>query len=158
MYRKSQTTGFPSLITIFSAPNYLDVYNNKVRAGHTLPLLLCVMVTEDCVLEHFSTPPLCSKGSSWSGLGSLRVFYYSFSDRLTTFLYHYLEKHSWEPNKSSLWSKKNSCGDWVNRVFMDLGQCCVDKDPCSSLCNDCDCIILTRLMVKDSMDKRNLWQ
>uniref|UniRef100_A0A3Q2PNV5 Serine/threonine-protein phosphatase n=1 Tax=Fundulus heteroclitus TaxID=8078 RepID=A0A3Q2PNV5_FUNHE len=24
MYRKSQTTGFPSLITIFSAPNYLD--------------------------------------------------------------------------------------------------------------------------------------
>ena len=31
MYRKSQTTGFPSLITIFSAPNYLDVYNNKVR-------------------------------------------------------------------------------------------------------------------------------
>lgn len=32
MYRKSQTTGFPSLITIFSAPNYLDVYNNKVSA------------------------------------------------------------------------------------------------------------------------------
>lgn len=32
MYRKSQTTGFPSLITIFSAPNYLDVYNNKVKA------------------------------------------------------------------------------------------------------------------------------
>lgn len=29
MYKKSQTTGFPSLITIFSAPNYLDVYNNK---------------------------------------------------------------------------------------------------------------------------------
>ncbi|KAM4836902.1 serine/threonine-protein phosphatase 2B catalytic subunit gamma isoform [Thomomys bottae] len=29
MYRKNQTTGFPSLITIFSAPNYLDVYNNK---------------------------------------------------------------------------------------------------------------------------------
>lgn len=32
MYRKSQTTGFPSLITIFSAPNYLDVYNNKGKA------------------------------------------------------------------------------------------------------------------------------
>ena len=32
MYRKSQTTGFPSLITIFSAPNYLDVYNNKVQS------------------------------------------------------------------------------------------------------------------------------
>ena len=29
MYRKSHTTGFPSLITIFSAPNYLDVYGNK---------------------------------------------------------------------------------------------------------------------------------
>ncbi|XP_068931803.1 serine/threonine-protein phosphatase 2B catalytic subunit gamma isoform isoform X6 [Petaurus breviceps papuanus] len=33
MYRKSQTTGFPSLITIFSAPNYLDVYNNKGGAS-----------------------------------------------------------------------------------------------------------------------------
>jgi len=29
LYKKSQTTGFPSLITLFSAPNYLDVYNNK---------------------------------------------------------------------------------------------------------------------------------
>nr|XP_048713998.1 serine/threonine-protein phosphatase 2B catalytic subunit beta isoform isoform X7 [Caretta caretta] len=36
MYRKSQTTGFPSLITIFSAPNYLDVYNNKEVATATL--------------------------------------------------------------------------------------------------------------------------
>jgi serine/threonine-protein phosphatase 2B catalytic subunit len=29
MYCKTRTTGFPSVITIFSAPNYLDVYNNK---------------------------------------------------------------------------------------------------------------------------------
>ncbi|KAI8336208.1 serine/threonine-protein phosphatase 2B catalytic subunit A1 [Chlamydoabsidia padenii] len=29
MYRKSKTTSFPSVMTIFSAPNYLDVYNNK---------------------------------------------------------------------------------------------------------------------------------
>ncbi|KAJ7051505.1 Metallo-dependent phosphatase-like protein [Mycena amicta] len=29
MYRKTRTTGFPSLMTIFSAPNYLDMYNNK---------------------------------------------------------------------------------------------------------------------------------
>ena len=29
MYKKSTQTSFPSLITIFSAPNYLDVYNNK---------------------------------------------------------------------------------------------------------------------------------
>ncbi|WBW70873.1 serine/threonine protein phosphatase PP2B (calcineurin A) catalytic subunit Ppb1 [Schizosaccharomyces osmophilus] len=29
MYRKTKSTGFPSLMTIFSAPNYLDVYNNK---------------------------------------------------------------------------------------------------------------------------------
>ncbi len=27
MYRKTRTTGFPSVMTIFSAPNYLDVYN-----------------------------------------------------------------------------------------------------------------------------------
>ncbi|KAK7013466.1 Metallo-dependent phosphatase [Favolaschia claudopus] len=29
MYSKSKSTGFPSVITIFSAPNYLDMYNNK---------------------------------------------------------------------------------------------------------------------------------
>lgn len=46
MYRKSQTTGFPSLITIFSAPNYLDVYNNKgkspsSRQGCSVDALFC---------------------------------------------------------------------------------------------------------------------
>ena len=40
MYRKSQTTGFPSLITIFSAPNYLDVYNNKVNNNLSVHNLL----------------------------------------------------------------------------------------------------------------------
>ena len=45
MYRKSQTTGFPSLITIFSAPNYLDVYNNKVRSPLVLLLHLTTMFT-----------------------------------------------------------------------------------------------------------------
>lgn len=29
MYRKSRKTGFPSVMTLFSAPNYLDVYSNK---------------------------------------------------------------------------------------------------------------------------------
>ena len=29
MYRAIAQTNFPSLIIIFSAPNYLDVYNNK---------------------------------------------------------------------------------------------------------------------------------
>eukprot|EP00050_Salpingoeca_kvevrii_P019428 m.85913 g.85913 ORF g.85913 m.85913 type:complete len:470 (+) comp8412_c0_seq1:521-1930(+) len=29
MYKTNPKTGFPSVITIFSAPNYLDVYNNK---------------------------------------------------------------------------------------------------------------------------------
>lgn len=28
-YRKSKNTGFPSVMTVFSAPNYLDAYNNK---------------------------------------------------------------------------------------------------------------------------------
>ncbi|XP_045911624.1 serine/threonine-protein phosphatase 2B catalytic subunit alpha isoform [Micropterus dolomieu] len=42
MYRKSQTTGFPSLITIFSAPNYLDVYNNKgTEKKYIIINLLC---------------------------------------------------------------------------------------------------------------------
>lgn len=29
MYRKTRTAGFPALMTVFSAPNYLDLYNNK---------------------------------------------------------------------------------------------------------------------------------
>lgn len=29
MHRKNPDTGFPSVITLFSAPNYLDAYNNK---------------------------------------------------------------------------------------------------------------------------------
>eukprot|EP00164_Ancoracysta_twista_P001846 GFYU01002427.1.p1 GENE.GFYU01002427.1~~GFYU01002427.1.p1 ORF type:complete len:488 (-),score=161.20 GFYU01002427.1:431-1894(-) len=29
MYRKRETTEFPTVITLFSAPNYCDVYNNK---------------------------------------------------------------------------------------------------------------------------------
>ncbi|XP_021797806.1 serine/threonine-protein phosphatase 2B catalytic subunit gamma isoform isoform X7 [Papio anubis] len=41
MYRKSQATGFPSLITIFSAPNYLDVYNNKVTEMLVNVLNIC---------------------------------------------------------------------------------------------------------------------
>lgn len=44
MYRKSQTTGFPSLITIFSAPNYLDVYNNKVCIQQLLSYCYNVLI------------------------------------------------------------------------------------------------------------------
>lgn len=29
MYKRTETMGFPSLLTMFSAPNYLDTYNNK---------------------------------------------------------------------------------------------------------------------------------
>jgi serine/threonine-protein phosphatase 2B catalytic subunit len=29
MYRKTKTTGFPAVMTLFSAPDYLDVYKNK---------------------------------------------------------------------------------------------------------------------------------
>lgn len=29
MYRKTRTTGFPSVMTIFRAPDYLNVYNNE---------------------------------------------------------------------------------------------------------------------------------
>ncbi|ORX50934.1 serine/threonine-protein phosphatase 2B catalytic subunit A1, partial [Hesseltinella vesiculosa] len=29
MYKRTRTTSFPAVMTIFSAPNYLDIYNNK---------------------------------------------------------------------------------------------------------------------------------
>ena len=34
LYRKVEATGFPSVMAIFSAPNYLDVYNNKAAILH----------------------------------------------------------------------------------------------------------------------------
>ena len=33
MYKKRPTTGFPALMTVFSAPNYCDAYKNKVSPG-----------------------------------------------------------------------------------------------------------------------------
>jgi serine/threonine-protein phosphatase 2B catalytic subunit len=53
MYRKSQTTGFPSLITIFSAPNYLDVYNNKVSGFLPLTLVFTISPGAFCYCRDF---------------------------------------------------------------------------------------------------------
>lgn len=40
MYKQAKNSGFPALITIFSAPNYLDVYNNKGFAVYDLAAIL----------------------------------------------------------------------------------------------------------------------
>lgn len=50
MYRKNQATGFPSLITIFSAPNYLDVYNNKGKEAQQYLSELLVAVRSTLIL------------------------------------------------------------------------------------------------------------
>jgi len=34
MHRRNEKTGFPTVITIFSAPNYLDMHNNKAAILH----------------------------------------------------------------------------------------------------------------------------
>lgn len=36
MYKNTETLGFPSLLTLFSAPNYLDAYKIKRRCLTTL--------------------------------------------------------------------------------------------------------------------------
>ena len=54
MYRKSQTTGFPSLITIFSAPNYLDVYNNKGTRSTSPSLALIIIIIRTFVTRAVS--------------------------------------------------------------------------------------------------------
>ena len=33
MYKKRSSTGFPALMTVFSAPNYCDYYKNKVTTA-----------------------------------------------------------------------------------------------------------------------------
>ncbi|KAJ7897640.1 Metallo-dependent phosphatase-like protein [Mycena olivaceomarginata] len=46
-YRKTKTTGFPSVITVFSAPNYLDMYNNKgavIKYANNPPSVLAMDV------------------------------------------------------------------------------------------------------------------
>lgn len=45
MYRKNDATGFPALITIFSAPNYLDVYNNKGECDELLKQKKASLIT-----------------------------------------------------------------------------------------------------------------
>ncbi|CDQ81789.1 unnamed protein product [Oncorhynchus mykiss] len=72
MYRKSQTTGFPSLITIFSAPNYLDVYNNKGQSICSMYLWcyfmnLCepVNTCSECMLEQVFAGGWCSMCGLW---------------------------------------------------------------------------------------------
>ncbi|XP_021797804.1 serine/threonine-protein phosphatase 2B catalytic subunit gamma isoform isoform X5 [Papio anubis] len=65
MYRKSQATGFPSLITIFSAPNYLDVYNNKVTEMLVNVLNICSddeLISDDEAEDHYI--PSYQKGST----------------------------------------------------------------------------------------------
>lgn len=57
MYRKSQTTGFPSLITIFSAPNYLDVYNNKV--GFTYEFIFAWPQNRGPIISRSRSPFSC---------------------------------------------------------------------------------------------------
>jgi len=48
MYRKNDASGFPTVITMFSAPNYLDVYNNK---GAACLLAFKLLVARDGVGE-----------------------------------------------------------------------------------------------------------
>ena len=36
MYKKRSSTGFPALMTVFSAPNYCDYYKNKVRMAQSV--------------------------------------------------------------------------------------------------------------------------
>ena len=64
MYRKSTATGFPSLITIFSAPNYLDVYGNKGSIGafiNTVLLYMCTCIQCTCMYIHVHVYTECVK-------------------------------------------------------------------------------------------------
>jgi hypothetical protein len=66
MYRKSTNTGFPSVITLFSAPNYLDVYNNKGSACLLCAHLSCDLEVrkqrdEHSAIQLVPTPVLASK-------------------------------------------------------------------------------------------------
>jgi serine/threonine-protein phosphatase 2B catalytic subunit len=53
MYRKTKTTGFPSVMTIFSAPNYLDVYGNKAAVlkyeSNVMKWVLCPSCGRDAI-------------------------------------------------------------------------------------------------------------
>ncbi|QPG74468.1 hypothetical protein FOA43_001798 [Brettanomyces nanus] len=71
MYRKSEITGFPTLITIFSAPNYCHTYRNKAAAllynGQTFNIKQFVSAPSPYFLPDFmnvfewSAPFVCEK-------------------------------------------------------------------------------------------------
>ncbi|NXA15163.1 PP2BB phosphatase, partial [Sapayoa aenigma] len=86
MYRKSQTTGFPSLITIFSAPNYLDVYNNKGK--NLLLVIVCKNKIVNIILVVSAGDLLCVHGNvSNSAWNELRfIFSYAVTEMLVNVL------------------------------------------------------------------------
>jgi hypothetical protein len=57
MYRKTRTTGFPSVMTIFSAPNYLDVYNNKAAVLKYENNVMNIRQFSKCVGSYVRSPP-----------------------------------------------------------------------------------------------------
>jgi serine/threonine-protein phosphatase 2B catalytic subunit len=57
MYRKTRTTGFPSVMTIFSAPNYLDVYNNKAAVLKYENNVMNIRQFSKCVGCYVRSPP-----------------------------------------------------------------------------------------------------
>ena len=64
MYRKGRKTGFPSVMTLFSAPNYLDVYNKKASILHYEANMFSIRQFNN--MPHSYWLPIFEDSFSWS--------------------------------------------------------------------------------------------
>ncbi len=57
MYRKNTATSFPAVITLFSAPNYLDTFNNKgARGARVFGVFYCFILPRPTFLSWIAHP------------------------------------------------------------------------------------------------------
>jgi len=117
MYRKSRKTGFPSVMTFFSALNYLDVYNNKAAMVKYEANMFSIRRFNNMSLPYWLPDFMDARSWSLPFVGKNSAFCYTFlsqfwtiidrlavTDMLAAVLYIYARRrNSWKALTSRHW-------------------------------------------------------